>query len=569
MKLWSIRVENYRSIVKTQSLKLDDGLTVILGPNNEGKSNLLRAVVLAMECLRAVRTPYSIATRTARESIIRLPRSSYDWAVDFPLKLQPTHPEGQTILTLEFTLNEEERQQFKAACGSAINDHLPIEIRLEATGAHFKVKKPGRGGRSYGKKSQEIASFVSRKFDFQYIPAIRPSDLSLEVVGRLMERELALLANDEKYKSALRTIDDLQKPVFDRLSADVQRYLKQLLPSIKAVKIGSSQPDKYRDRFRLPKFVVNDGTATELEAKGDGIKSLVAISLMRASKAGGVAGDLVVAIEEPESHLHPGAVRQLAVVLQEMASEHQVIVTTHSPLLVARDRIESNIIVSRSKATPAESIKAVRESLGVRVQDSLSTAEYVVLLEGQTDVKALTAIFASRSPEFASLVRAGKVVFDEMEGTGNVAYKIRTLQLSVATPILITDDDKAGRDCAKKAKEAGALPDKFIFCWKRQKIGETELEDLFDPDCYWVAIEGQFGATLDRRPFNGSTEKWSKRMQAGFEASGKPWNTSIENNVKALVASQVAQNPAKALAPDRQELVENVIRSVAKIISGS
>ena len=156
-----------------------------------------------------------------------------------------------------------------------------------------------------------------------------------------------------------------------------------------------------------------------------------------------------------------------------------------------------------------------------------------------------------------------------MEGTGNVAYKIRTLQLSVATPILITDDDKAGRDCAKKAKEAGALPDKFIFCWKRQKIGETELEDLFDPDCYWVAIEGQFGATLDRRPFNGSTEKWSKRMQAGFEASGKPWNSSIENNVKALVASQVAQNPAKALAPDRQELVENVIRSVAKIISGS
>ena len=124
----------------------------------------------------------------------------------------------------------------------------------------------------------------------------------MEVVGSLIERELALLSDDPAYKSALKTIEDLQKPVFDRLGADVQRYLKQLLPSVKAVKIGSSQADRYRSRFRFPQFIVDDGTATELDAKGDGIKSLIAISLMRASKAGGAAGDMVVAIEEPESH---------------------------------------------------------------------------------------------------------------------------------------------------------------------------------------------------------------------------------------------------------------------------
>ncbi len=568
MKLRSIRVENYRSIVKTQSLSLDDGLTVILGPNNEGKSNLLRAVVLAMECIRFVRTTNTNALRGARDTKIRLPRGSYDWSTDYPLKLQSKKPNGQTTLTLEFTLDAAERTQFKEACGSAINDHLPIEIRLDNSGVTIKVKKPGRGGRSFGRKTAEIASFVSRTFDFQYIPAIRPSDLSLEVIGSLMERELALLADDVRYQSALSTIDELQKPVLERLEADVQRYLKQLLPSIKTVRIEPLQPHRYRDRFRLPRFVVDDGTATNLEAKGDGIKSLAAISLMRASKAGGVSGDLVVAIEEPESHLHPGAIRQLAIVLQEMSIEHQVIITTHSPLLISRSRLESNIIVSKSKATPASSIKAIRDSLDVRVEDNLLKAEYVVLVEGETDVKALSAVFRERSEDFEHLIRSGKVVFDDMKGTGNIVYKISTLRLSVASPILITDDDRAGRNCTRKVNEEDALPDKFVFCWKRPGKNETELEDLFDPEIYWRDLETQFGVSLDRENFVGSAEKWSIRMRAAFEGGGKTWSDSVEGNVKAVVASRVSQNPGNAVANEWTLLVDNVVRSVVKLVGG-
>lgn len=147
------------------------------------------------------------------------------------------------------------------------------------------------------------------------------------------------LSSDKKYQEALKTIDDLQRPIYARLEATVQEQLKKLLPTIKKVKISSSQGPTYRGRFRLPQLIIDDGTETTLEAKGDGIKSLAAISLMRATKAGGKAGSLVVAIEEPESHLHPGATRQLAIVLHEMAAEHQVIITTHSPLLVARNTL--------------------------------------------------------------------------------------------------------------------------------------------------------------------------------------------------------------------------------------
>lgn len=288
----------------------------------------------------------------------------------------------------------------------------------------FRVKKPGRGAKTYEQNSTKIAKFISMNFGFEYIPAIRPGQLSLHVIGNLLEREMYTLSEDEEYKQALQTIDALEQPIYERLESSVQEHLKKLLPSVKQVKITTAQDTAYRGRFRPPQLVINDGTATPLDAKGDGIKSLVAISLMRASRTGGKAGSLVVAIEEPESHLHPGAVRQLATVLQEMSGEHQVIITTHSPLLVARSSISANIIVSKSKATPADSIKAIRDSLGVQVEDNLTAAEYVILVEGKTDIESLTTIFNTRSPDFKTLFDSGKIVFDDMGGAGNIVQNL-------------------------------------------------------------------------------------------------------------------------------------------------
>ena len=565
MKLRSIQVQNYRSIIETQSLHFKGGLTVILGPNNEGKSNLLRAIVLAMECLKAIRSPFSLSFKKDVNSF-RIIRGSYDWEYDFPKKLQEQSPNGQTILSLEFELTGDECSKFRIECGCTINGVLPLEIKVGSRGTEFKVKKPGRGAKTYERKSREIARFISMCFDFQYIPAIRPSKLSLEVVADLVERELAILSEDENYKNALKTIDELQKPVYQRLETDVQKYLKQLLPSVKAIKISAVSSDGLRSRLRSPNFIVDDGTATNLEAKGDGIKSLIAISLMRASKVGKRACDLVVAIEEPESHLHPGAVRELAFVLNELANENQVIITTHNPLLVNRNRISDNIIVSKSKARPASSIKAIRECLGIHISDNLSSAEYVILVEGITDIQSLEAIFKARSQKFSELLSNGKVVFDYMEGTGNIVYKISTLRLMVANPILLTDDDIAGRECEKKAKNNGALPEKYHFCLKRSGCEETELEDIISPDCYWASVEKVFGVKLDRNVFDASNGKWSKRIKSTFTAGGKPWNNIIENEVKKEVANCVCLNPKGAISINSEHLIDNIINAILSLV---
>lgn len=54
MNLSTVTVRNFRSFVTDQghptpSLELGDGLNLLVGPNNCGKSNLLRAIALALE----------------------------------------------------------------------------------------------------------------------------------------------------------------------------------------------------------------------------------------------------------------------------------------------------------------------------------------------------------------------------------------------------------------------------------------------------------------------------------------------------------------------------------------
>lgn len=570
MKLKSIEVQNYRSITKTTKLHLDPGLTVILGPNNEGKSNLLRAIVLAMECLRTLRQPGLGSVRWKEDRASRRPSRLFDWERDYPLAAQQKTPEGESTFALEFELSQDEQKLFKAEIGSATNKNLPLEIAVGPRGTpRFRVRKQGKGTKGYESKSSEIARFVSGRFEIQYIPAIRPSELSLDVVASLVDRELATLTSNPEYQAALKTVEDLQKPVLDQLAANVQTYLRQLLPSVKAVKIGSVSVDGYRARFRMPQFIVDDGSATELDAKGDGVKSLVAISLMRTARAGGAAGDLVVAIEEPESHLHPEAIRQLAVVLREIAKEHQVIITTHSPLLVARNRVEANIIVSRSRATPAKNIRTIRQSLGVRVEDNLVSAEYVILVEGESDITILAALFCSLSQKFDQQFREGKVVFDHLYGTGNIAYKIATLRLNVATPILVLDDDKAGRGCAKKAKAEGGLDDKHMFFVKRPKAPETELEDILNSACYWAKARSEFGAQLDRPAFDSAVGKWSTRMQSSFESAGKAWSSSVESNLKKTIAECVKANPSSALDGKGTRLLKSIAEAIASIVAGN
>lgn len=127
MRLASLTIENYRSITKAYKVQLGS-MTVLLGPNNEGKSNVLRALATALNILSQAHGPaHAYRPSLRRYWVDRI----YNWRRDFPIALQASRPDGLSIVVLEFKLTDDERSAFKTATGSKLTGTLPIKVSVD------------------------------------------------------------------------------------------------------------------------------------------------------------------------------------------------------------------------------------------------------------------------------------------------------------------------------------------------------------------------------------------------------------------------------------------------------
>jgi hypothetical protein len=241
-----------------------------------------------------------------------LERESYDWSKDYPISLQQRNPNGESVFNLEFELVETELEDFASEVKSTLNGTLPIQLSLGSKEPGFKVPKQGKGGPALSKKAEAISQFVAKRIEINYIPAVRTAESAHRVVSEIVDRELSAVEGDTVYKGALAEVAKIQAPVLEKISNSIQQTLSEFLPNVKKVRVAISQEDRYRALRRSCEIVVDDGTPTQLARKGDGVQSLAALSLMRHTSVVGKPGrQMILAIEEPESHLHPSAIHQL------------------------------------------------------------------------------------------------------------------------------------------------------------------------------------------------------------------------------------------------------------------
>lgn len=566
MRLKSFSVQKYRSITTAKKIPLGK-TTILVGPNNEGKSNILRALVTAMDALtRECRA--RMVVRGARATRMYMGRRAYDWETDFPVPLQEKDQNGQTSMTLEFELTDTELADFRDKIGSRLSGTLPIRVVLGPRETLIQVAKQGAGSAALSKKSDQIAQFVTDRIDFQHIESIRTASSAEAVVSRMVARELDTLEKNDDYRATLARLDELQQPILDTLSRSVQKTLKQFLHDVRDVSISVSADARYYAVRRACEILVDDGTPTLLKYKGDGAQSLAALGIIRHATERGASGkNLVIAIEEPESHLHPNAIHELKQVLDQLGETHQVLITTHNPLFVDRRNIRNNIVVNSNRAIPAKSVEQVREVLGVRASDNLVHAEIVLLVEGEDDRTALLGLLPERSKVLAEALHHGTLAIDTLAGGSNLAYKVTSVRDAICLCHAFLDDDKVGRDAFEKARLQGLLAEAEVtFCIREGQI-ETELEDLYDTTLYEALLQNKYRVSIKSPKFKGR-KKWSDRMKACFGHCGQQWNDRIEVELKRLVAEAVALHPATALCSHHTSTIDALVRALeARITS--
>jgi len=372
MELTYVSISYYRSITNAYKMDLSN-LTVLIGKNNEGKTNVLKAINLGMSILNNVEM-------LQRRKIIA--KQMYDWREDFPLSLQASKKlkKKNTSIRLDFQLNEAEVNELNNMIHSNINGALSIFIEInESNIISITIPKRGKNASTLSSKLTLISKLICEKFYVVYIPAIRSESDAFNVISDLVNAEFSSI-DDQRYRESLEYIGNMQQKRLELLTQKVKIPLEKFLPQIRSINLYIT--DRYRNNNILARKNINmdidDGVLTSLANKGDGVKSLSTIAILSQISKG---NDRLIIIDEPENHLHPDAVRYICSVLNELAVENQVLISTHSPIFVNRNCITSNWIVDAGQTYKASKIDDIRNTLGVICSDNLMYSDYVVVVE--------------------------------------------------------------------------------------------------------------------------------------------------------------------------------------------
>ncbi|GEK81354.1 hypothetical protein ABA31_27050 [Agrococcus baldri] len=580
MRITEATVGNYRSIGRQTHFALSD-LTTLIGPNNEGKSNLLRSLALGLRVIDAWgRLPEHI-TGTGELSGRQValvydsfhPRRrpdrhrdvNYDWTSDYPLSKQATKSPQPTLVRITFSLTNEEVSEFRELTGLSNNGALPIELKFSRAKTSLQVVKPGKGAKGYASKASVIAKFVSERIDYVIVPAVRTMEQAMDLLNQLASLRLSELAQTDAYRDALRQVDELRSSVVESVQSDLKETISTYLANVESVELTRRD---VRAAEAISRVMIDDGSPTSLAQKGDGVKSLFALALIQHLAHQRVDQDksnLVLLVDEPEAHLHSRAVHDLLTLFTKIAREQQVVLATHNPIFVNREAISANVLVRGNAATAAPSVQSIREVLGVELHDNLDSAEVVVLAEGWTDAKILPAVLAFINPKAAKDIASGRVIFKATTGTGKLGRYIQRERSTACRIIVALDGDKAGDDQAQRLHREGVLDLRNIFVLRDSGRDASEIEDLLDPKCYLDALEVEFGRRFRENQFKNPRAKWSRNFLDAASSLGLSGpEEDLLLKAKVAVSASVVSASAQPMKPTSLPVVEALSEAIWK-----
>lgn len=553
MRLERLEIENYKCI-KSARIDFTSNMMVLVGPNNCGKTTIMNAVNDTIIYIKnEVSSPsgtFTIPTTTLKGA----PKGhgAFD---DFTYFLEDHNKPLKTKLKAQFSFEHDEIIDENYNCVSIVIK----TTRPKAYSYSFEVLDQNDNSISqWDTVAQPIVDKINSHFSFLQITTSRDAGTFNAILNDIIERLLtSILSDNEEYMSMIKSAHEMESQLVKRLEPNLTKALNKYIPEISNVSFTPTLNDidfKPISNFNLLKL--NDSYESTLDEKGNGVQSLATISLTLASNP-----YTLVAIDEPETHLHPGAVRELKKKILELSQKSQVILATHSPVLINRSKPSANILVENNTATPAHSMRQIRESLGVELSDNLSNAELVLLVEGDNDEKVLTSYLSQKSDIIKTGLEQGKFAICSTGGTSHMLPLGTFYNQSLCRPIFVLDNDQAGISMAKKIKEGMDCPDESIFMTIVKGKKETELEDCI-AKLILTSVLNQNDLDYKKIKNDHLKLKFSEQIKEYRKVQGYLPNEQLINQLKIDISAAAAETPETAFnekaCPWLDRLVKNI-----------
>jgi predicted ATPase len=286
----SVQIKNLRGI-RHGSLTDLTPLVVLVGPNGAGKSTILDALLIAAN----PRPSKGIGQAVER-------REGVNAAEGARWLLWKAGQEGQAEISVR-TDSGMRSCAFSITAGSS-KDHSAILGKVRDEDADGKIKEIPRLDFAINFTSGKPPESLGYLIPLDDVPEVRFLD-PLAVSLRTPLHQL------------------YTKAIEQGLIREVIKSIQTLIPGVKDIQILAPED--------VPVvYLIFDGYALPAALAGDGIRLLLHVTCELATRPSGL-----VLLEEPEAHLHPGAIRQCArAVLAAVRRKVQIVLSTHSLELI-------------------------------------------------------------------------------------------------------------------------------------------------------------------------------------------------------------------------------------------
>lgn len=448
----------------------------------------------------------------------------------------------ETIFEIQLEFNDEELKDFNKQLGTRIlTKELLMKIKIGPDNIP-NIVFPKKGTSVLTKKKREVLNFLAGKVSYNYIPSIRTKRTAINLIRENVAKELKSLKENPKYNQALETIRKLQKEILEEISLNVKGELGEFLPKVNNVEITIDDDSDLGISVRNINVFVNDGIKTSIEDKGDGVNSLAVLAILKNRKNKGI-DSYCIAIDEPEAHLHPGAITELSNNLKSISEDDQVIISTHNATFIDINNISNNIIIDSGKAIPAKNVSEVRNILGIVVEDYMIASRFSLLVEGESDEKILYKLLSEKSQRIKKALQERELVIKSIDSATKLNYHLHLLKDEICKPLVLLDDDSSGKAAITKALEQKLIGQMDYCLLNCRGMNESEIEDIIKPEIYYKFIKDNYGVNLDVQLFK-SKKKWSDRITEVFQYNGKIINEHILKEIKVAVVALVLDSPA-------------------------
>ncbi len=272
-------------------------------------------------------------------------------------------------------------------------------------------------------------------------------------------------------------------------------------------------------------------------------------------------GHRLIIVDEPENHLHPEAVHYIDCVLQSISANHQILISTHNPIFVNRNCIDSNLIIDGGRVVKASRIDDIRKTLGVVCSDNLIGADYVIVVEGASDKEVIQKCI-QEDKDLVGYYNNKSLVVQEIGGTHNLQREVYLLQQLCCNYVVLLDYDSAGKQAANEIKNAFSVSDDRIRFFMKKNKRDTELEDLYNPKLYRDLLLNE-GISIDGNSFKNDSWKWSDKIEHAFAEIGKDLSKEKECQLKETISSCYFKTPVReCLTSHGYSLISSILAKV-------